>query len=124
MANTNSKTQLDLQEHRVPCGPMSIDASAVCRRRVRDNFSLLLDRLCEECHPGSIAPELPEGYIVDEDGAVVEDPSMQEGEEEVTKIAEALKGVVGGKKKKGEKEFADVGNSKMVQDTTGVIPNR
>ena len=118
---TNSKTHLDLQEHRVPCGPMSIDASAVCRRRVRDNFALLLDRLCEECHPGSIAPELPEGYVVDEDGAVVEDPSVQEGE--TTKIAEALKGLVSGKKK-GEKDFADVGNSKMTQDTTGVIPKR
>lgn len=117
----NSRVHLEIQERRVPCGPMSIDASAVCRRRVRDNFALILDRLCEECHPGGIPPELPEGYVVDEEGAVVEDPSMQE--DETTKIAEALKGIVGGKKK-GEKEFADVGNSKMIQDTTGVIPKR
>ena len=130
MTSSNSKIQLELQQHRVPCGPMSVDASGVCRRRLRDTFSSLLDRLCEECHPEPVFPEAPDGHTVMPDGTIMSDSHLKSQEmkkkqketqknDPIGKLAEALKGAVG-----GNSTFAAAGNSKMVQDTTGKIPKR
>lgn len=49
-----------LEAHKIPCGPASIGADAICRRRLRDQFDALLDRLTEEVHPQGVDEEILE----------------------------------------------------------------
>lgn len=46
-----------IEQHKIPCGPMSVSIDGVCRRRLRDNFDTLLDRLTQETHPEGRDPE-------------------------------------------------------------------
>ena len=124
-----SNAQLELSQHRVPCGPVSVGASAVCRRRLRDSFSTLLDRLSEETGPSQqMGPEIPGGYQMMPDGTIMSQAHLKAQEmkkqakqakknDPIGNLTEALKGAIGG----GNPGFADVGNSKMVQDSTGKI---
>ena len=74
----NSSAQKDLSMHRVPCGPMSIKASGICRRRLRDNFNTLIDRLSEETGPQQqMGPEVPGGHTMMPDGAIMENSYLQ-----------------------------------------------
>ena len=128
MATTDA-AQRELSMHRVPCGPMSIKASGVCRRRLRDNFSTLIDRLSQETGPQEpMGPEMPEGYHMMPDGTVMSDAHMKaedmkkaekkakkEGKDDpVGKLAEALTGTL-------TQKHNEMGNSKMLQDTSGKI---
>lgn len=61
----------EIANHRVPCGPVTVAASAVCRRRLRDSFDRLLDRLTEEIHPEYTPPELPKEHKFDKEGNIV-----------------------------------------------------
>ncbi len=129
MTNTSSFAQREISMHRVACGPVSIQASGVCRRRLRDSFNTLLDRLSEETGPAQpIGPEIPGGHQMMPDGTIMSQSHLKAQEmkkqakqakknDPIGKLAEALKGAVGG----GDPGFADAGNSKMVQDTTGKI---
>jgi len=49
-----------LEAHKIPCGPTSISADAICRRRLRDQFDALLDRLTELTHPSGVDEEILE----------------------------------------------------------------
>ena len=49
-----------LEAHKIPCAPASIGADAICRRRLRDQFDALLDRLTEEVHPQGVDEEILE----------------------------------------------------------------
>ena len=128
MAATDA-AQRELSMHRVPCGPMSIKASGICRRRLRDNFGILIDRLSQETGPPeSLEPEMPEGYHMMPDGTVMSDAHMKAEDmkkkakkeekdkknDPVGKLAEALTGTLAEKHK-------EMGNSKMTQDTSGKI---
>jgi hypothetical protein len=128
MATTN-EAQREISMHRVPCGPMSIKASGVCRRRLRDNFGTLLDRLSQETGPEQpTGPEMPEGYEMMPDGTVMsqshlkaeemkkaEKKAKKEGKDDpVGKLAEALSGTL-------TQKHNEMGNSKMTQDTSGKI---
>jgi fatty acid-binding protein DegV len=46
-----------IEQHKIPCGPMAVSIDGVCRRRLRDNFDALLDRLTQETHPEGRDPE-------------------------------------------------------------------
>ena len=46
-----------IERHQLPCGPMAVSIDGVCRRRLRDHFDQLLDRLAEETHPEGRDPE-------------------------------------------------------------------
>ena len=125
---SNSAAQRELSMHRVPCGPMSIKASGICRRRLRDNFSTLIDRLSQETGPQEpMGPEMPEGYHMMPDGTVMSDAHMQaqearkqakkaKKENPMGQLAEAIKGLSG-----PQQSFNDMGNSKMLQDPSGKI---
>ena len=124
MATTDA-AQRELSMHRVPCGPMSIKASGICRRRLRDNFSVLIDRLSQETGPPeSMGPEMPDGYHMMPDGTVMSDAHMKAGDmkkaekkaknDPVGKLAEALTGTL-------TQKHNEMGNSKMLQDTSGKI---
>jgi hypothetical protein len=77
-----------------------------------------------------MGPEIPGGYTMMPDGTIMEEAHLKAQEmkkkqkqkqnqknDPIGKLAEALKGAVGG----GNPGFADVGNSKMVQDSAGEI---
>ena len=129
MADSSSFAQREIGMHRVPCGPVSIQASGVCRRRLRDSFNTLLDRLSQETGPQQpIGPEIPGGHEMMPDGTIMSQAHLKaqqmkkqakqaKKDDPIGKLAEALQGAVGG----GNQGFADVGNSKMVQDSTGKI---
>ena len=125
---SDSAAKKELSMHRVPCGPMSIKASGICRRRLRDNFNTLLDRLSEETGPQQpMGPEMPNGYHMMPDGTIMSDAHMraQEAKKQAKKakkenpmgqLAEAIKGLSG-----PQQSFNDMGNSKMLQDPSGKI---
>jgi hypothetical protein len=125
---SDSAAKKELSMHRVPCGPMSIKASGICRRRLRDNFNTLLDRLSEETGPQQpMGPEMPKGYHMMPDGTIMSDAHMQaqearkqakkaKKENPMGQLAEAIKGLSG-----PQQSFNDMGNSKMLQDPSGKI---
>ena len=127
--SANSEAKKNLGLHRVPCGPMTVKASGICRRRLRDNFNTLLDRLSEETGPPqSMGPEIPEGHTMMPDGIIMADDHLKKQEakkkakkdkenDPVNKLAEALKGTLS----QGFGEGKLQGNSKMLQDISGEI---
>lgn len=114
-------TKKEIERHRLPCGPVTVAIDGVCRRRLRDHFDALLDRLTEETHPEGIDKEILE---VDE----VEVPEQTEPEETDKEKKERL--IEEGKLKAEVKHEVDkhkeklMGNSKMLQDTSGKIKKR
>ena len=139
-----TKIHRELKLHRVPCGPTSINASAVCRRRLRDTFDRLLDKVCEECHQEWQEPQLPEGHKLTDDGRVMsaehlkkqakttekvkatkEEKAAQPTREQMKKEMlekEKLKAEVKLEAQKYKEKLQ--GNSKLLQDTSGKIEKR
>jgi hypothetical protein len=111
---------------------MSVKASGVCRRRLRDNFNTLLDRLSEETGPPqSMGPEMPNGYHMMPDGTIMSDAHMKaqdakkkakkdKNNDPVNKLAEALKGTLS----QGFGEDKLQGNSRLLQRLDGKIEQR
>ena len=100
----------------------------MCRRRLRDNFNTLLDRLSEETGPlQPTGPEMPKGYHMMPNGTIMSDAHMQaqearkqakkaKKENPMGQLAEAIRGLSG-----PQQSFNDMGNSKMLQDPSGKI---
>lgn len=143
----------EIAQHRVPCGPMTVAASGVCRRRLRDSYDQLLDRLAKEIHQEYTRPELPKDHKFDKDGSLIHKDELakrdaavknkQKEDEKVSKereknspqspeILESKKekmlqeGKLKVDVKKEVKEYEEklMGNSKMLQDTSGKIEKR
>lgn len=143
----------EISQHRIPCGPMTVAATGVCRRRLRDTYDQLLDRLTKEIHQEYTPPELPKDHEFDKDGSLIHKDelakrettvkSMQKGKEKAKKereknaphspeILESKKekllqeGMMKADVKKQVKEYEEklMGNSKMLQDTSGKIKKR
>ena len=114
-------TKKEIERHRLPCGPMTVSIDGVCRRRLRDHFDSLLDRLTQETHPEGVEEEILE---VDE----VEIPEEKEPEESDKDKKKRL--IEEGKLKAEVKHEVEkhkeklMGNSKMLQDPTGKIQRR
>lgn len=53
-------TKKEIERHRLPCGPVTIAIDGTCRRRLRDHFDSLLDRLTQETHPEGVDKEILE----------------------------------------------------------------
>ena len=68
-----------IEKHKIPCGPASIGADAICRRRLRDQFDALLDRLTEETHPQGVDEEILE---MEEQVDLPEDGEQEETDEQ------------------------------------------
>jgi hypothetical protein len=143
----------EISQHRIPCGPMTVAATGVCRRRLKDSYDQLLDRLTKEIHQEYTPPELPKDHEFDKDGTLIHKDelakrektvkSMQKGKEKAKKereknaphspeILESKKekllqeGMMKADVKKQVKEYEEklMGNSKMLQDTSGKIKKR
>lgn len=111
-----------IEKHLLPCGPMSVSVEGVCRRRLRDSMDALLDRLTQETHPEGVDRDILE---MEEEVEIPEPVEPEETDEEKKKrmIAEGkLKVDV----KKAVKSYEEkvMGNSKMLQNTSGKINKR
>lgn len=140
----------ELERHRLVCGPMTVAAESVCRRKLRDQYDTLLDKLSELTSQEYKAPEAPKGHSV-EDGKIVhkdtkkaqtaaeaakkkaEDKQRAEAEKKAAEPtrAEKKKQMLEDAKDKAEvkvktKEYEEklMGNSKLLQDPTGKITPR
>jgi hypothetical protein len=111
----------EIERHRLPCGPMSIAIDGVCRRRLRDQFDALLDRLTQEAHPEGVEEEILETEEIE----IPEEPEVEESEAEKKErlITEGkLKAEVKHEVEKYKEKL--MGNSKMLQNPSGKIKKR
>lgn len=69
----------EIERHRLPCGPVAIAVDGTCRRRLRDHFDSLLDKLTEETHPEGVDKEILE---MDEQVEMPEEPEQEETDEQ------------------------------------------
>jgi len=101
---------------------MSISVDGVCRRKLRDQFDALLDRLTQETHPEGVDADILE---LDEE---VEIPEVKEPEETDKEKKERLirEGKMKAEVKHAVEKYKEklMGNSKLLQDTSGKIPKR
>lgn len=126
-----SKAHREISLHRVPCGAVSVNASAVCRRRLRDTFDKLLDKLCSDCYVSPTEGDLPQGYELTEDGKIMDSKYLKEKAKKKPAVAEKRKAMLDEAKMREEvkvkaKEHGKrlMGNSKLLQDTSGKIEKR
>jgi len=92
--------KLEIDRHRLPCGPVTVSVDGVCRRRVKDHFDKLLDRLTHEIHP--------EGHDLSKAQMIQDGKKKVEAKIEVDKYKEKLL----------------MGNSKLSQDISGKLPKK
>lgn len=112
----------EIERHRLPCGAATIAIDGVCRRRLRDHFDALLDKLANEVNPEGVDKDILE---MEEDVEIPEPPAPEETREEKKKrlIAEGkLRAEVNKEVGKYKEEL--MGNSKMLQDISGKIKKR
>jgi hypothetical protein len=143
----------EITQHRIPCGPMTVAAAGVCRRRLRDSYDQLLDRLAQEIHQEYTPPELPKDHKFDKEGKLVHKEELakreqtsktmlkekekaekerEKNEPQSPEILESKKekmlqeGKLKADVKKEVKEYEEklMGNSKMLQDISGKIKKR
>lgn len=136
----------EIEQRRLPCGPMSVSVDSVCRRRLRDHFDALFDRLTQDIHPEAFdeeeAADLEE--IDPEEFEKARADAEKNLEKEASKLEQPLEDMLNfetmeekkermieeGKMKadvkKAIKEYEEqlMGNSKMLQDTSGKIKKR
>ena len=135
-------TKEEIKRHRLPCGAATVSIESVCRRRLRDHFDAMLDRLTEETHPEGRDPEEEDLNEVDltqepeETDAEKKKRMIQEGKlkMDVKKIVKRYEEKIMPKPKakaktsdhaEPEEDEEDLmGNSKMLQDRTGKIQKR
>jgi hypothetical protein len=111
-----------IEKHKIPCGPMSVSVEGVCRRRLRDHFDALLDRLTQETHPEGVDTEILE---MEEEPEIPEEQEPEETRDEKKKrlIQEGkLRAEVS--KEVGKYKEKLMGNSKMLQNPSGKIQKR
>lgn len=142
-----------IEAHQLPCGPMAVAIDGTCRRRLRDHFDTLLDRLTQETHPEGRDPEdddLEDEHDMQEeakkkreeaerqigndermlDNDLKEMTAYESPEEEKERLIEEGKRKLDVKKelKKYEEKIMPQpklqGNSKMLQDPSGKIKKR
>jgi len=77
-----------IEKHQIPCGAMAVSVEGICRRRLRDHFDALLDRLTKETHPEGAdrdllemeeEPEIPEPQEAEETDEQKRERMLAEG---------------------------------------------
>jgi hypothetical protein len=111
-----------LKNHKIPCGPMSIKAEAVCRRRLKDHYDLLLDRLTNEIHPDGVDEEI----LAMEERVEIPEPEQPEETDKEKKERLIQEGKLKAEVKAEVEKYKEklMGNSKMLQDPSGKIKKR
>ena len=93
----------EIERRRLPCGPVTVAAESVCRRRLQDKFDLILGKLSELTDQEYKAPEAPKGHEI-KDGKVVVEGADQTPEAKGQKMFE--EGLIKNKVKSKLKEHA------------------
>jgi hypothetical protein len=115
------KAKALIEKHKIPCGPMTVSVEGVCRRRLRDSFDALLDRLTQETHPEGKDPE----EAIDELDLQEQEPEPEESRDEKKKrLIEEGKLRAEVSKEVGKYKEKLMGNSKLLQDPSGKINKR
>jgi hypothetical protein len=120
-----SKTKAKLEDlYQIPCGVVGITADSVCRRSLRETMDKLLDRLTHEIHPYAEPDKLPKTLDAGEDGSIVEvtkETIKETPEEKKERLLE--EGKIRAEVKMAVKSYEEQlqGNSKLLQDVSGVI---
>ena len=94
----------ELKRHRLPCGPATVAIDGVCRKRLRDHFDSLLDRLTQETHPEGADPEMED--LEDE----------HEMQEDAKKAREAAENTVKQDLDSFEKELKEITSHESIED--------
>lgn len=110
-------TKREIERHRLPCGPVTVAIDGVCRRRLRDHFDTLLDRLTQETHPEGRDEEEEDLDEVDEE----KEETRAEKKERLIEEGK-LRAEVNAKVKQYKEKL--MGNSKLLQDPSGKIKKR
>ena len=122
--------------HKIPCGPVSVSAEGICRRRLRDHLDALLDRLTQETHPEGAdrdilemeeEPDIPEEQEPEETRDERKKRLIDEGRlrAEVSKEVKKYKDKIMPKPKTSdhtepdEEKEEEQGNSKLLQRLDG-----
>jgi hypothetical protein len=71
----------EIERHRIPCGPVTVAADAVCRRRLKDKFDTILGKLSELTDQEYKAPQAPKGHQM-VDGKMVSEVQLKEQKHE------------------------------------------
>jgi hypothetical protein len=90
--------------HKMPCGPMTIRANAVCRFKLSEDHARILDRISSLSTPEAIKKEAPKGHTFGDDGKLVPDNVDQTPEAKGMKMFE--EGIVKNEVKAKLKEHA------------------
>jgi hypothetical protein len=111
-----------IEKHQIPCGAMAVSVDGVCRRRLRDHLDALLDRLTKETHPEGADRDLLE---MEEEPEIPEPPEPEETRDDKKKrLIEEGKLRAEVSKEVGKYKEKLMGNSKLLQDTSGKIKKR
>lgn len=112
----------EIKRHRLPCGPMAVSIEGVCRRRLKDHYDMLLDRLTQETHPDGVDEEI---LAMEEKVEIPEPPEPEESEKE-KKERLVREGKLKADVKKEVQKYEEklFGNSKMLQSKSGKINKR
>jgi hypothetical protein len=137
----------EIERHRLPCGPATVAIDGVCRKRLRDHFDMLLDRLTEETHPEGMGPEmedLEDQHEMQEDAKRAREKAERDVKQDVDGFEKAFEKIASHESLADRKErlieegkmkadikhevqkYSDklMGNSKMLQDPTGKLPKK
>jgi hypothetical protein len=137
----------ELKRHRLPCGPATVAIDGVCRKRLRDHFDSLLDHLTQETHPeGADADteDLEDEHEMQEEAKKARQAAENTVKQDLDSFEKELKEITShesledkksrlveeGKMKADVKheiqKYSDklMGNSKMLQDTSGKLPKK
>jgi hypothetical protein len=137
----------EIKRHRLPCGPVTVAIDGVCRKRLRDHFDSLLDRLTQETHPEGADPEmedLEDEHEMQEDAKKAREAAENTAQQDLDGFEKELESMTShesledkkarmieeGKMKADVKhevqKYSDklMGNSKMLQDPSGKLPKK
>ncbi len=125
----------------------TVAIDGVCRKRLRDHFDMLLDRLTEETHPEGMDPEmddLEDQHEMQEDAKRAREKAERDVKQDIDGFEKAFEKVASHESLEDKKErlieegkmkvdikhevqkYSDklMGNSKMLQDPTGKLPKK
>jgi hypothetical protein len=112
----------EIEKHRLPCGPMAVNIQGVCRRRLKDQYDAMLDKLTHDIHPVGVDEDI---LAMEEQVEIPEPPEPEETDKEKKeRMIREGKMKVDVKKEVQKYEEKVMGNSKLLQNTSGKIKKR
>ena len=101
---------------------MAVNIEGTCRRRLRDHYDMLLDKLTEEIHPAGVDEEI----LAMEEKVEIPEPEEPEETDQEKKERLIKEGKLKAEVKKEVRKYEEklMGNSKMLQDPSGKIKKR